>query len=106
MAASAAAARDSGRTGAGSHDRGRDGYAVRAEQLGDIRGAPLPARERRTGRQAGSARQTEHRTVQSWLDRELGDRPWFNGDAFGWGDLCVIPYLNRSAGYGYLPPKN
>jgi glutathione S-transferase len=43
--------------------------------------------------------------LQAWLDRELGDRPWFNGDAFGWGDLCVIPYLNRSAGYGYLPPK-
>ena len=44
--------------------------------------------------------------LQAWLDRELGERPWFNGDAFGWGDLCVIPYLNRSAGYGYLPPKN
>ena len=43
--------------------------------------------------------------LQAWLDRELGSRPWFNGDAFGWGDLCVIPYLNRSAGYGYLPPK-
>ena len=43
--------------------------------------------------------------LQAWLDRELGNRPWFNGDAFGWGDLCVIPYLNRSAGYGYLPLK-
>jgi glutathione S-transferase/RNA polymerase-associated protein len=43
--------------------------------------------------------------LQGWLDRELGNRPWFNGDAFGRGDLCVIPYLNRSAGYGYLPPK-
>ena len=43
--------------------------------------------------------------LQAWLDRELGNRPWFNGEAFGWGDLSVIPYLNRSAGYGYLPPK-
>jgi glutathione S-transferase len=43
--------------------------------------------------------------LQTWLEREIGNRPWFNGDAFGWGDLCVIPYLNRSAGYGYLPPK-
>lgn len=42
--------------------------------------------------------------LQSWLDRQLGDRAWFNGEAFGWGDLSVIPYLNRSAGYGYLPP--
>ena len=43
--------------------------------------------------------------LQAWLDRKLGDRPWFGGDAFGWGDLSVIPYLNRSAGYGYLPAK-
>ena len=43
--------------------------------------------------------------LQGWLDAQLGDRPWFNGDAFGWGDLSVIPYLNRSAGYGYLPEK-
>lgn len=43
--------------------------------------------------------------LQVWLDRELGKRSWFNGDDFGWGDLAVIPYLNRSAGYGYLPPK-
>jgi glutathione S-transferase/RNA polymerase-associated protein len=41
--------------------------------------------------------------LQRWLDGQLGDRLWFNGDAFGWGDLSVIPYLNRSAGYGYLP---
>jgi glutathione S-transferase len=43
--------------------------------------------------------------LQAWLGRELGSRPWFNGDAFGWGDLSVIPYLNRSVGYGYVPPK-
>ena len=43
--------------------------------------------------------------LQAWLDRQLGDRTWFNGNAFGWGDLSVIPYLNRSAGYGYLPAK-
>lgn len=43
--------------------------------------------------------------LQGWLDAQLGNRPWFNGDAFGWGDLSVIPYLNRSAGYGYMPAK-
>jgi glutathione S-transferase len=43
--------------------------------------------------------------LQGWLDQQLGDRPWFNGDTFGWGDLSVIPYLNRSAGYGYLPAR-
>ncbi len=43
--------------------------------------------------------------LQRWLDRQLGSSPWFNGDRFGWGDLSVIPYLNRSAGYGYVPAK-
>ena len=43
--------------------------------------------------------------LQAWLDRQLGNRTWFNGAAFGRGDLSVIPYLNRSAGYGYLPAK-
>ena len=42
---------------------------------------------------------------QAWLDRQLGARPWFNGEQFGWGDVCVVPFVNRSAMYGYLPPK-
>ncbi|THD58062.1 glutathione S-transferase family protein [Phenylobacterium sp.] len=41
--------------------------------------------------------------LQAWLTKELGDREWFNGDAFGWGDLSVAPYLNGSAGHGYPP---
>ncbi len=43
--------------------------------------------------------------LQGWLEAQLGDRLWFNGDAFGWGDASVIPYLNRTAAYGYQPPK-
>ncbi|HEY2750533.1 MAG TPA: glutathione S-transferase family protein [Phenylobacterium sp.] len=39
----------------------------------------------------------------AWLERELGEREWFNGEAFGWGDLSVVPYLNRSLG-GAPPP--
>lgn len=38
-----------------------------------------------------------------WLAAQLGERPYFNGDQFGWGDLGVIPYLNGSAGFGYAP---
>jgi len=38
-----------------------------------------------------------------WLDGQLGDRPWFNGDAFGWGDLSVVPYVNGAAGFGHQP---
>jgi glutathione S-transferase len=42
--------------------------------------------------------------MHAWLERQLGDRPYFNGSAFGWGDLSVIPYVNGSAGFGFLPP--
>jgi glutathione S-transferase/RNA polymerase-associated protein len=38
-----------------------------------------------------------------WLERQLGDAPWFNGAAFGWGDLAVAPYLNGSRGFGFEP---
>jgi glutathione S-transferase/RNA polymerase-associated protein len=43
--------------------------------------------------------------LQDWLDGQLGDRTWFNGDRFGWGDLAVAPYVNRSAVAGYAPAK-
>jgi glutathione S-transferase len=34
-----------------------------------------------------------------WLAGQLGERQWFSGAAFGWGDLSVIPFVNgaRSA---------
>ncbi|MBV8681383.1 MAG: glutathione S-transferase family protein [Caulobacteraceae bacterium] len=41
----------------------------------------------------------------AWLERQLGDRQWFNGEAFGWGDLAVIPFLNGSRGHGHQPPN-
>jgi glutathione S-transferase/RNA polymerase-associated protein len=40
----------------------------------------------------------------AWLEKELGDREWFNGESFGWGDLSVVPYLNGSVGHGHPPP--
>ena len=42
--------------------------------------------------------------VHAWLERQLGSRTWFNGAAFGWGDLSVVPYVNASAGFGFTPP--
>ncbi len=39
-----------------------------------------------------------------WLDAELGEREWFNGDGFGHGDLCVVPFVNGAVGFGHLPP--
>ena len=39
------------------------------------------------------------------LETQLGDRPWFNGDQFGWGDLSVVPFINGVAGFGIKPPE-
>jgi glutathione S-transferase/RNA polymerase-associated protein len=40
----------------------------------------------------------------SWLERQLGDRQWFNGESFGWGDLSVAPYVNGAVGQGHAVP--
>tara|TARA_R110002167_G_scaffold173975_1_gene372641 strand:+ start:763 stop:1551 length:789 start_codon:yes stop_codon:yes gene_type:complete len=40
----------------------------------------------------------------AWLEAELGNNDWFNGDAFGRADLSVIPYLNAADGFGFTPP--
>lgn len=50
---------------------------------------------------AAAARQTAE--LQAWLAARLGDRQWFNGDAFGWADVCVAPFLNRSRYYELGP---
>lgn len=39
-----------------------------------------------------------------WLEKQLGEREWFNGDGFGWGDLSVVPYLNGAVGSGHAIP--
>jgi len=41
--------------------------------------------------------------VNGWLDRQLGDRPWFNGAAFGWGDAAVVPFVHGAATTGNPP---
>ena len=42
--------------------------------------------------------------LQRWLERALGDRPFFNGDDFGWGDLSVHPYAAASQMWGFPAP--
>ena len=41
--------------------------------------------------------------LHDWLTRELGDRQWFNGEAFGWGDIAVAPYVLGAVSYGAGP---
>jgi glutathione S-transferase/RNA polymerase-associated protein len=50
---------------------------------------------------AAARRQTDG--FFAWLEKQLGGRDWFNGAAFGWGDLSVVPYLNGAAGHGHPP---
>ena len=49
-----------------------------------------------------AARQTQG--FFRWLEGELGGRAWFNGEAFGWGDLSVAPYVGASIVLGNPPP--
>jgi glutathione S-transferase/RNA polymerase-associated protein len=41
--------------------------------------------------------------INARLERELGNRPYFNGDQFGWGDLSVWPYVTGATGNGFPP---
>jgi len=50
---------------------------------------------------AVAKRQTEG--FYAWLEKQLGERQWFNGESFGWGDLSVVPYLNGAVGQGNPP---
>ncbi|KAF8212761.1 glutathione S-transferase domain-containing protein [Mycena galopus ATCC 62051] len=51
--------------------------------------------------------QIEHQTatIQNWLAEKLGDREFFNGDSFGYADVCVAPILHRSVYYGFGPAE-
>jgi glutathione S-transferase len=50
---------------------------------------------------ANAARQTLG--FFAWLERQLGERRWFNGEAFGWGDLAVAPFVGTSVSVGNRP---
>jgi glutathione S-transferase len=41
--------------------------------------------------------------VNAWLERQLGDRQWFNGASFGWGDVAVVPFVHGGAITGNPP---
>jgi glutathione S-transferase len=41
--------------------------------------------------------------LHAWLEPQLSRAGWFNGDAFGMGDLCVAPFVNGAAGFGNGP---
>ena len=71
--------------------------------LGEIRNFKRATGDLAAAIEARAARQLEG--YDAWLERQLGDRQWFNGETFGWGDLSVIPYLNGSRGHGHRVPE-
>lgn len=50
---------------------------------------------------ANAKRQTEG--FFRWLEGQIGDRSWFNGESFGWGDLSVVPCVGSSIAMGFTP---
>ena len=41
--------------------------------------------------------------LNTLLERELGNRAWFNGEQFGYGDIVVYPFVNGAASLGNKP---
>ena len=39
----------------------------------------------------------------AWLNGQLGNAPYFNGEGFGWGDVCVIPFVNGATRFAIFP---
>jgi len=69
--------------------------------LGEIRAFKRATGELAETIEARAAEQTKG--YFAWLERQLGERDWFNGETFGWGDIAVVPYLNGSRGHGHHP---
>jgi glutathione S-transferase/RNA polymerase-associated protein len=38
-----------------------------------------------------------------WLESRIAATDWFNGRAYGWGDICVVPFVNGAARFDILP---
>ena len=39
----------------------------------------------------------------AWLETRLGNKSWFTGEQFGWGDICVVPFVNGAARFDIHP---
>ena len=72
--------------------------------MGEIRWFKRAEGERARTIEARASMQA--RGIYQWLSRHLGEKPWFNGETFGWADLSVVPYLNGALGSGFAPDKD
>src|ERR1700761_5671675 len=71
--------------------------------LGEIKWFKRAEGERARTLEARASAQA--RGIYEWLTRQLGRGEWFGGERFGWGDLCVVPYLNGARGNGVGPDE-
>lgn len=69
--------------------------------LGEIRWFKRAEGKQADDMTAKAAAQTKQ--LLDWLTEKLGSKEWFGGSSFGWADLSVAPYLNRSVHYGIGP---
>lgn len=49
--------------------------------------------------------QAQTKTMLQWLTEQLGAADYFEGEAFGYADVCVAPIVNRSVFYGFGPEQ-
>jgi len=45
----------------------------------------------------------EIRGWYGWLESRLSTNAWFNGTNYGWGDICVVPFVNGAGRFDILP---
>jgi len=41
--------------------------------------------------------------LHAWLEKQLGEALWLNGETFGWADLCAAPFVQGAVGHGVGP---
>lgn len=70
--------------------------------LGEIRAFKRAEGEKAAALEARARAQLDG--LNAWLERQLAGA-WFCGDAFGWADLSVVPYVAGSAGMGMGPAR-
>ncbi len=39
----------------------------------------------------------------NWLEPHISDAGWFNGEAYGWADMCVVPFVNGAGRFDIVP---
>lgn len=50
-----------------------------------------------------AAAETDVRSMYAWLQNQLGDELWLNGDNFGWGDIAALPFVTMAEMFGIAP---